>query len=113
MSPIYNVLKLKSIRRKLWNNQTDCERILWNVLRNKKCMGYRFLRQYSVGQYVLDFYCPMLRLCIEIDGSQHGDEKKNYDKERSSYLNRQNITVLRFWNNEILNNLEGVYDRIR
>ena len=107
----YNNLELKHFRRKLRNNQTDCEALLWSVLRNKQCNGYKFFRQYSVGKYILDFFCPKLRLAIELDGSQHQDQKV-YDQERTKYLKSQNIKVLRFWDNEVLENLEGVYQRI-
>ena len=111
MSYLYNNLSTKQRRRELRKNQTDCEVILWSVLRNKQCNGYKFLRQYSVGRYVLDFFCPKLRLAIEIDGGQH-TEQKVYNEGRTEFLKSQNIKVIRFWNNEVTENLEGVYQRI-
>ncbi len=109
----YNDQILKKRRKDLRKNQTDCERILWNILRYKQCNGYRFLRQYSVGSYIIDFYCPKLRLAIELDGGQHAEEiQKTYDQERTAFLLGNDIKELRFWNSEILENLEGVYDKI-
>ena len=112
MKHLYNNLKSKENRRKLRNNSTDAERILWNRLRNRQCNGLRFLRQYGVGNYILDFYCPSVRLCIEIDGGQHNGEQEKYDAVRTKYLERQNIKVFRFWNNDITDNIEGVYEKI-
>ncbi|MBI2607912.1 MAG: endonuclease domain-containing protein [Candidatus Doudnabacteria bacterium] len=111
MSYLYNSLSIKQKRRELRKNQTDCEALLWSVLRNKQCNGHKFLRQYSVGKYILDFFCPKLRLAIELDGSQH-QQQKDYDQERTNFLKAHNIKVLRFWDNEVLENLEGVYERI-
>lgn len=113
MAYLYNNLKLKIFRRKLREEQTDCERILWIKLRNKQCNGLRFLRQYSISPYILDFYCPRLRLAIELDGGQHNEvAQKIYDQKRTEFLSRQNIKILRFWDNEVLENLDGVYAKI-
>ncbi len=69
----------------------------------------KFFRQYSVGPYVLDFYCPFLRLAIELDGGQHNlSQCKGFDAARSEYLKAQGIDVARFWNNDVLTNMEGV-----
>ena len=113
MNLLYNSFKLKYKRRALRVNQTDAERLLWRHLRNKQVNDLKFFRQYSVGSYILDFYCPAKRLAIEVDGSQH-DETKNqiHDKRRSLYLEQQGITVIRFWNNEVLGNIEGVIQKI-
>src|SRR3989338_10691566 len=109
----YNNLELKHFRRKLRNNQTDCEALLWSVLRNKQCNGYKFFRQYSVGKYILDFFCPKLRLAIELDGSQHSERDAIlYDKDRNDYLDAVYIKVLRFWNMEITKNIKGSIDKI-
>ncbi|OGE87967.1 MAG: DNA-cytosine methyltransferase [Candidatus Doudnabacteria bacterium RIFCSPLOWO2_02_FULL_49_13] len=112
MKLIYNNPKIKSRRQQLRKNQTDCESLLWKVLRNKQCNDYKFLRQYSVGYYILDFYCPELRLAIELDGGQHADEQKEYDQERTAYLLANDIRELRFWNNEVIENIDGIYDKI-
>ena len=74
-------------------------------------LNLRFLRQYSVGNYILDFYCPAIRLAIELDGGQHADNKEA-DKSRTSFLNLQDITVLRFWNNDVFKNTDGVLQMI-
>ncbi len=111
MKILYNNPKYKQRRQGLRKNQTDCEGILWTKLRNKQCNGYKFLRQYSVGHYILDFYCPKLRLAIELDGSQHA-EQKEYDQQRTAYLLANDIIELRFWNNEVIENIEGVYAKI-
>ena len=109
----YNDQILKTRRKSLRKKQTDTEIMIWSLLRDKKCKGYKFYRQYSIGSYIVDFYCPKLRLSIEIDGSQHAEKmNKDYDQERTIYLNANNIKELRFWNNEVTENLEGVYQRI-
>ena len=112
MGGLYNKGNLKNRRKALRKNQTDCERIIWNVIRNKQCNGLKFFRQFSVGPYILDFYCPEKRLAIEIDGGQHADQQKEYDQERTAYLAGHYIRELRFWNNEVVENLDGVYDKI-
>ena len=92
---------------------TPAERKLWNVLKNKQLLGYRFLRQYGVENFILDFYCPGLKLAIEVDGGQHNLEtEKLSDAERTNLLEAHNIKVIRFWNNDIMQNLEGVYHKI-
>lgn len=76
--------------------------------------GLKFFRQYSVGPYILDFYCPRLYLAIELDGSQHLEqEQREYDKERSYYLSQRRITIMRFWNNDVLRNTETVVEKIQ
>jgi very-short-patch-repair endonuclease len=107
----YNDAIYKDRRQKLRKNQTDCERILWSKLRNRQCNGVKFFRQYNVGNYILDFYSPQLRLSIELDGGQHLGHKE-YDQIRTEYLLAKDIKELRFWNNEVIENLEGVYERI-
>jgi very-short-patch-repair endonuclease len=113
MNYLYNNQTKKNFRRELRNNSTDAERKIWSILKNKQINGLRFLRQYSVGKYILDFYCPTIRLAIEIDGGQHNEEEEiNYDNGRTLYLKQNDIRVLRFWNNEVLNNIEGVWEKI-
>jgi very-short-patch-repair endonuclease len=73
----------------------------------------KFFRQYSVGVYIVDFYSPLLKLAIEIDGGQHAEkENKKYDEMRSAYLKGQGIEVMRFWNNEVMQNIEEVLYKI-
>lgn len=69
----------------------------------------KFFRQYSIGPYILDFYCPTIKLAVELDGGQHNQsENKEYDLVRSQYLKSHGIDVIRFWSNEVLLNMEGV-----
>jgi very-short-patch-repair endonuclease len=113
MSYNYNDQNLKPLRQILRRNQTDAERKLWNAIRNRQLLGLKFIRQYSVGNYILDFYCSEKRLAIELDGGQHADEEnKKADDERTAYLNQQDIKVIRFWNNDVLQNIEGVGESI-
>ncbi len=108
-NPIY-----KDRRRALRNASTDAERKLWSCLRSKQIDGLRFARQYSVGAYVLDFYCCEIRLAIEADGSQHGtNDGRINDEIRTQFLKEHGIRIVRFWNNEILQNIEGVVAAIR
>ncbi|MEA1925741.1 MAG: endonuclease domain-containing protein [Patescibacteria group bacterium] len=113
MNFIYNKKELKGVRRKLRRNQTDAERELWKYLRRKQVGGFRFLRQYSVGNFVVDFYCAEKRLAIEIDGGQHAKDTKEKDKTKEEYLKNKNIKIIRFWNVEVFNNIEGVLFKIR
>jgi very-short-patch-repair endonuclease len=113
MKPLRNDPRLKQRRRELRQNQTEAEKKIWSCLRNGQLHGLKFFRQYSVGPYIIDFYCPKLRLAIELDGGQHAqDDKRQYDAERSAYLNKQLIDVLRFWNHEVLGDIEAVLGRV-
>ena len=104
----------KGKRRNLRNNQTDVEKLLWSHLRNKQFYGLKFYRQYSMGEYILDFYYPELRLAIELDGGQHaGEDNKRHDNIRTEYLRGQGIKVIRFWNNDVMKNIEGVLYEIK
>ena len=93
------------------HNETKEEKLLWDNLRRKK-LGFKFTRQYSVGPYILDFYCVEKRIGIELDGLQHLDNKE-YDKERDDYLLLNDIKVLRFWNKEINDNIQEVLKKIK
>lgn len=75
-------------------------------------MDYKFRRQHSIGKYIVDFYCPEKKLIIEIDGSQHIDIQREYDIERDKYLKNLGFKILRFWDNDVNNNLEGVLMKI-
>ncbi len=109
----FNNNKYKPLRQTLRRNQTDAERKLWNAIRGRQLLNLRFLRQFSVGNYILDFYCPEKKLAIELDGGQHADElHKKLDLDRTRYLNEQGIKVIRFWNNDVLNNIVGVGESI-
>ncbi|CAN5201821.1 hypothetical protein BH11PAT1_BH11PAT1_7630 [soil metagenome] len=88
-------------------NQTETEKLLWFRLRSRQLGGYKFSRQYALADYILDFYCVEKNLAIELDGSQHG-EQLEYDLKRTQYLQSLGITVIRFWDNEVFKNIEGV-----
>jgi len=113
MKLLYNNPCLVKRRKELRRNQTDVEKLLWMKLRNKQILGEKFFRQCSIGPYISDFYCPKKRLAIEIDGSQHlAEESKEYDEERTKYFASYDIKVIRFWNNEVINNMERVIEKI-
>ncbi len=99
--------KAKQLRR----NSTDAERNLWSHIRNRQLQGWKFRRQLPVGQYIVDFACPELRLIIEIDGGQHA-EQVLYDLGRTRFLQSKGYKVIRFWNNEVLGNIEGVLEAL-
>jgi very-short-patch-repair endonuclease len=89
------------------------EVLLWTILKNKQMHGERFLRQYSVDQYILDFYCPRLKLAIEVDGDSHYNQSaQEYDKERQNYIETFGIHFLRFTNTDICENIDGVCQTI-
>ena len=108
---LYNDPKFKPRRKELRHKETPEEKLLWNVLR-RKSLGFKFSRQYSAGPYILDFYCSEKRICVELDGSQHL-QNKEYDKERDNYLLMNDIKVLRFWNSEINGNIDEVLKNIK
>jgi len=111
---VYNDPTTKSKRRCLRKDATDAERKLWSILRNRQMAGLKFFRQYSVGAYILDFYCSERRLAIEVDGGQHaGLYGRRHDAQRDSYLRELNIRVIRFWNNDVLQNIESVWKMIK
>ncbi|WP_283745739.1 DUF559 domain-containing protein [Sideroxydans sp. CL21] len=97
--------------RSLRSNMTDVERRLWSAIRGKQLEGCSFRRQHAIGAYIADFACVERMLVIELDGGQHQDQK-TYDDTRSGYLNQQGWQVVRFWNNEVLENLDGVLEVI-
>ena len=110
---LYNRPILKTRRKELRNNSTPAEQMLWSVLQHSNLGGYKFRRQHSVGAYILDFYCPSERLCVELDGDSHfTDDGIEYDRERTAYLNALNIKVLRFLNTDVYDNLNVVSERI-
>ena len=112
MTKHYNKKSEKKKRRLLRNNMTYCEKIIWIHLR-KRQLGYRFLRQYSVDHFVIDFYCPELKLAIELDGNVHDfPEQKVYDKARQKYLEAFGIEFIRITNDEFLENPNKAFDKI-
>ena len=97
--------------RNLRKNSTDAESALWNLLRDRRLSGHKFRRQIPVGKHIVDFVCYQTRLVIELDGGQH-QEQKQYDDARTAWLESEGFAVLRFWNNDVLTNPNGVLDKI-
>ena len=93
--------------RELRNNATDAERKLWPHLSARRLRGVRFNRQFPVGQFICDFVSREKRLAIEIDGGHHATNVE-YDSRRTRFLNSQGYVVLRFWNKDVIDNLDGV-----
>lgn len=110
---IHNKPELKKYRRNLRNNLTPAEALLWKALKNKQLKGRKFRRQHSIGNFIVDFYCPFEKLAIELDGQFHftpdGEEK---DRIKTEYLNRQGIRVLRFENKVVWELPSAVLERI-
>ncbi len=103
-----------SFARSLRRTQTRPEWLLWNQLSGKKIDGVKFRRQQPLGPYVADFVCLEKKLVIELDGGQHGQpDAKRRDEQREEWLQKEGFRVLRFWNNEVTENLEGVVESIR
>ncbi|MCD4817839.1 MAG: endonuclease domain-containing protein [Candidatus Cloacimonetes bacterium] len=114
MTEIFNKISEKSKRRILRKNMTDSEKILWDKIRNKQILNLRFRRQYSIGKYVIDFYCPKLKLAIEVDGEIHlSNHSKNYDEIRQNEIESLGISFLRFSNDSIKNNISYVIDTVK
>jgi very-short-patch-repair endonuclease len=97
--------------RRLRKDSTDAEKRLWSLLRAHRYGGYKFKRQQPIGPYIVDFACFDARLVIEIDGGQHADAARS-DSIRDAWLAREGFRILRFWNNEVLGNIEGVMQQI-
>src|SRR4051794_10838158 len=97
--------------RRLRRDSTDAERTLWLRLRDRRLEGWKFRRQVSIDPYIVDFLCLDAKLVIEVDGGQH-DENRAKDEVRTRFLEGFDLRVIRFWNNEVLGNLEGVLERI-
>ena len=99
--------------RALRKQSTEAEKLLWQKLRRKQFHGLRFHRQFPLGPYFGDFVCLPARLVIEIDGGQHAEgAQADHDKRRTDWLRTENFRVLRFWNPDIFENMDGVLDMI-
>jgi very-short-patch-repair endonuclease len=103
--------KMIRIARRLRVNQTDAETVLWNHIRNRQIDGHKFVRQEPIGGYVCDFVCCERLVVIEVDGGQHNESAA--DVIRDQRLAEDGYRVLRFWNNDVLGNLEGVLATIQ
>ena len=104
-------VNLTPTARELRTQSTDAERLLWRHLKAKQLEGLKFRRQEQIGRFIVDFVCYEKALILEADGGQHALEREK-DEERTRWLNAQGFTVLRFWNHEILANIEGVLEEI-
>ena len=115
ISPRKNPKNTKTLRQELRASATPAEKLLWQYIKEKQIYNYRFRRQHGVGPYILDFYCPSLRLGIELDGNVHDDViVQEHDLEREKYLKEiAGIHVLRFENEEVTSNTEAVVEVIR
>jgi very-short-patch-repair endonuclease len=102
---------MKALARMLRKESTDAERLLWKYLRAHRMAGYKFRRQVVIEPYIVDFVCFEAMLVIEADGGQHL-EQANEDRRRTAYLESMGYRVLRFWNNEILCDIESVLGKI-
>ena len=106
--------EMKPIRRKLRKQMTAAEVALWMMIKNKQLVGERFLRQFSIGHYVVDFYCHKYKLSVELDGAGHfTEEGRKYDQKRTEYLNSVGVTVIRFENLEVFNYPMQVLEEIK
>lgn len=97
--------------RELRRNSTDTERKLWHHIRDKQLENFRFRRQRPIGKYIVDFICLEVNLVIELDGGQHADQQQ-YDAARTKYLIAQGLHVLRYRNNDVMQNIAGVLEDI-
>jgi len=105
--------KLKRLSRYLRKNTTDAEKLLWSKIRRKLLKGYQFYRQRIISNYIVDFYCPKVKLVVELDGGQHyTDNGKSKDNIRDEYMRSLKLKVLRFSDIEVLKNINGVVERI-
>jgi very-short-patch-repair endonuclease len=102
---------MKDFARSLRWNATDAERVLWKHLRRRQIDGFRFRRQRPFGPYVCDFICLEARLIVELDGSQHVDQAQ-YDARRDAFMRAHDFRIARFWNADVMTNVEAVLDTI-
>ena len=111
---IHSLSYLKTFRTALRNNLTPAEAFLWIQLQKSQLEGRKFRRQHSIGNYIVDFYCPSEQLAIELDGDGHFNATaEEYDKERDLFIAQFGILVLRFENKQVFDNLEAVFEEIK
>jgi type I restriction enzyme R subunit len=109
----YQFAGLVNLARELREKQTPAEAVLWQLLRNRQLLGFKFRRQHQFGDYIADFYCHEARLVIECDGSVHDrSEQWHHDQNRDAYMIAQGLRMLRFTNEQILNDAEKLLDEI-
>jgi len=113
MPQIHNRKQLEPYRKSLRSNLTSAEATLWNHLKQNQ-LGIKFRRQHSIGPFIVDFYCAKLRVAVELDGASHFTEQgMRYDEQRTLYLNRLNVKVIRFENVRVFDDLLKVLEEIR
>ena len=113
MTKHYNKSSEKEKRRKLRQNSTRSEDLVWRFLRDRQMFGYKFRRQYSIDQYVLDFFCPEIKFAIELDGATHHDpEQKEYDSKRQKFLETFGIKFIRIPDEDLFGNPNMVFEKI-
>lgn len=114
MTQIFNRSRQRPVRQHLRKKLTETEAILWSQLKERKLGKLRFRRQYSIGRYVVDFYCPSLKLVIEIDGEVHSSvEAQKYDRIRDQFLKSLGLRIMHFRNQDVQNNLSRILEIIR
>ena len=112
MQNLMNKADYKGQRKSLRNHATSAEAVLWRMLKNRQVQGLKFRRQHGIGPYIVDFYCPELRLAIELDGEVHYN-RSEYDEQRSAFLNKANdIYVMRFENRTVFENPARIIEEI-
>jgi len=114
MNHLFNKLDFLERRKKLRRDVPFCEKKLWQFLKGKQLQGIKFRRQFGIGPYVVDFFCPRHRIAIEVDGDSHYEEnaEKN-DRLRTSFIESKGIRIVRFTNTDIVENIDGVIETIR
>lgn len=114
MGTLYNRSGQTYKRRLLRKNLTKAERKLWLLLKNRQLSGYKFRRQFGIGEYIVDFYCPRLKLVVEVDGGYHQSSLvSQYDRNKESQFHSLDITVLRVKNEEVLEQQAEVLGKIK
>ena len=107
MRVVYSTARARKLRRQ----STDAERRLWTILRNRQFAGCKFRRQVPIGNYIVDFVCFEKKIVVELDGGQH-QAKIEYDNDRTRWLQFAGFRVIRFWNNQVLSETDGVVQAI-
>lgn len=114
MPKIFNRREFKRLRRRLRNEGTPAEAVLWNYLKGRRFLGYKFRRQQSIGRYIVDFYCPTLKLVVEVDGDTHYEaDYAEKDKRRDEWLRHLGLRVMRIRNDEVRGDPLGVLEQLK
>ena len=109
----HNAPSLKTRRQELRSTMTPAEIKLWQAIKHRQLNGLKFRRQHSIGRYIVDFYCPSAKLVVELDGAAHDSESAwRYDEQRTALISSLGLTILRFENRVIMENLDGVLSLI-